>query len=82
MRPEWRKINLVCALEGDEITITKQPTPPMRADLIALFDPNELKKYLTDEEMAALLSAPASASSAAAGTPDTAGPAAATEETH
>jgi succinate dehydrogenase / fumarate reductase, flavoprotein subunit len=83
MRPEWRKINLVCALEGDEITITKQPTPPMRADLIALFDPNELNKYLTEEEMAALPpSAPASASGDAAGIPDTADAAAATEETH
>jgi succinate dehydrogenase / fumarate reductase, flavoprotein subunit len=54
MRPEWRKVNLVCALDGDEITITRQPTPPMREDLIALFDQAELKKYLTPEEMAAL----------------------------
>jgi succinate dehydrogenase / fumarate reductase, flavoprotein subunit len=54
MRPEWRKVNLVCALEGNEITITRQPTPPMRNDLIALFDRAELKKYLTEEEIAAL----------------------------
>ena len=54
MRPEWRKVNLVCGLEGDEITITRQPTPPMRDDLIALFDRAELKKYLTEEELAAL----------------------------
>ena len=54
MRPEWRKVNLVCALEGDEITITRQPTPPMRDDLIALFDRAELKKYMTEEELAAL----------------------------
>jgi succinate dehydrogenase / fumarate reductase flavoprotein subunit len=70
MRPEWRKINLVCGLEGDEITITRQPTPPMRDDLIALFDKAELKKYLTEEEIAAL---PAEAPAAAA---------AVTEETH
>jgi succinate dehydrogenase / fumarate reductase flavoprotein subunit len=54
MRPDWRKVNLVCSLEGDEITITRQPTPPMRDDLIALFDRGELKKYLTEEELAAL----------------------------
>jgi succinate dehydrogenase / fumarate reductase, flavoprotein subunit len=54
MRPEWRKINLVCGLDGDQITITRQPTPPMRDDLIALFDVSELKKYLTEEEIAAL----------------------------
>ncbi len=54
MRPDWRKVNLVCALEGDEITITRQPTPPMRDDLIALFDRDELKKYLTEDELAAL----------------------------
>ena len=54
MRPDWRKVNLVCSLEGDKITIVKQPLAPMRDDLIALFDRGELKKYLTDEEMAAL----------------------------
>jgi succinate dehydrogenase / fumarate reductase, flavoprotein subunit len=54
MRPGWRKINLVCGLDGDTITITRQPTPPMRDDLIALFDKAELKKYLTEEEIAAL----------------------------
>jgi succinate dehydrogenase / fumarate reductase flavoprotein subunit len=62
MRPEWRKINLVCGLEGDKITITRQPTPPMRDDLIALFDKAELKKYLSEEEIAAL---PAEAPAAA-----------------
>jgi succinate dehydrogenase / fumarate reductase flavoprotein subunit len=79
MRPEWRKVNLICALEGDEITITKQPTPPMRDDLIALFDRNELKKYLSEEEMAASPAAPPAASS---GDSDAVGTAAATEEKH
>jgi succinate dehydrogenase / fumarate reductase flavoprotein subunit len=59
MNPEWRKVNLVCALDGDwitggRITLTRQPLPKMRDDLIALFDRSELKKYLTDEELAAL----------------------------
>jgi succinate dehydrogenase / fumarate reductase, flavoprotein subunit len=83
MRPEWRKVNLVCALDGDQVTITKQPLQPMRDDLIALFDQNELKKYLTEEEVAALpprAAAPATAN--AVGTAGSAGTAAATEETH
>ncbi len=67
MRPEWRKVNLVCALDGDKITITKQPVPAMRDDLIALFDRGELKKYLSEEEMAALpAEAPARASAGTA----------------
>ncbi len=83
MRPEWRKVNLVCALDGDQVTITKQPLQPMREDLITLFDPNELKKYMTEEEMAALPpQAPAPATAGAVGAPDSVGTAAATEETH
>jgi succinate dehydrogenase / fumarate reductase, flavoprotein subunit len=83
MRPQWRKVNLVCALDGDQVTITKQPLQPMRDDLIALFDPSELQKYLTEEEVAALppqAATPATAS--AVGAPDSVGTAAATKETH
>jgi succinate dehydrogenase / fumarate reductase flavoprotein subunit len=54
MRPEWRKVNLVCSLEGDQVTIAKQPLAPMREDLLALFDAAELKKYMTEEELADL----------------------------
>jgi succinate dehydrogenase / fumarate reductase, flavoprotein subunit len=54
MSPEWRKVNLICALGGDRITLTRQPLAPMREDLIALFDRAELEKYLTDEELAGL----------------------------
>jgi succinate dehydrogenase / fumarate reductase flavoprotein subunit len=79
MRPDWRKINIICGLDGDTITLTRQPTPAMRADLIALFDRNELKKYLSDEEMAAL---PPEAATAAPPAEPTAPAAAATEETH
>jgi succinate dehydrogenase / fumarate reductase flavoprotein subunit len=64
MRPEWRKVILACALDGDRITITRQPTPTMRADLIALFDPAELKKYLTEEEMATVPAVPVRSASA------------------
>jgi len=55
MSPEWRKVNLICSLDGEpnggRIALTKQPMPPMREDLIALFDRAELKKYLTEEEL-------------------------------
>jgi succinate dehydrogenase / fumarate reductase, flavoprotein subunit len=75
MRPEWRKVNLMCTLEGDEIKITQQPTPKMRDDLLALFDPAELNKYLTDEEMESL---PPEVPVPAAAAPETA----VTKETH
>jgi succinate dehydrogenase flavoprotein subunit len=51
MSPEWRKVNLICALDGDRITLRKQPMTPMRPDLMALFDRDELAKYYTDEEL-------------------------------
>jgi succinate dehydrogenase / fumarate reductase flavoprotein subunit len=51
MNPEWRKVNLILGLDGDKVTLTKQPMIPMRSDLLALFDRSELKKYLTEEEL-------------------------------
>jgi succinate dehydrogenase / fumarate reductase flavoprotein subunit len=59
MRPPWRTRNLICALadhpsDTAAITLTEQPNPQMRDDLIALFERSELGKYLTDEEMSAL----------------------------
>jgi len=54
MDPQWRSKLLVCALEGDHVTVTEQPMPAMRADLLALFTEKELAKYLTPEELATL----------------------------
>ncbi len=59
MNPEWRKLNLVLALEGPaslrdvetRVSLVKQAVPAMRADLMELFDPSELKKYLTPAEL-------------------------------
>jgi succinate dehydrogenase / fumarate reductase flavoprotein subunit len=51
MNPEWRKVNLALTIDGDKVVLTKQPMPPMREDLLALFDRSELKKYLTEEEL-------------------------------
>ncbi len=51
MSPEWRQVNIVCRTEGDGVAIERQPIPPMREDLIELFEVSELKKYLTEAEL-------------------------------
>jgi succinate dehydrogenase / fumarate reductase flavoprotein subunit len=51
MSPEWRKVNLICTLDGDRVAVKRQPMIPMRDDLMALFDRAELKKYYTDAEL-------------------------------
>jgi succinate dehydrogenase / fumarate reductase flavoprotein subunit len=53
MSPEWRKVNLICALDGDRVTLSRQPMAAMRADLLRLFDRSELQKYLTEPELPA-----------------------------
>jgi succinate dehydrogenase / fumarate reductase, flavoprotein subunit len=62
MLPEWRKVNLLCTLTGEHVALSRKPLPTMRPDLLALFDKGELKKYMTEEELAALPTAPAAAS--------------------
>jgi succinate dehydrogenase / fumarate reductase flavoprotein subunit len=49
----WRKVNLVCELDPDagEVTLRRRPMDPIRPDLLALFERDELLKYLTDEEL-------------------------------
>lgn len=59
----WRNINLVCRLadpQGDsraadpalgQIRLARRETPPIRRDLLELFEKDELAKYLTDEEL-------------------------------
>jgi succinate dehydrogenase / fumarate reductase, flavoprotein subunit len=51
MSPEWRKVNLVCTLDGDHVALKKQPMAAMRPDLLALFDRDELTKYYTEAEL-------------------------------
>ncbi len=57
MSAQWRKVNLTVTLTGDKVDLTHQPLPAMRPDLLALFDAAELKKYMTEEELAGLPSA-------------------------
>jgi len=54
MDPVWRKVNLVCSLDGEDVTLVEKPLPQMRPELAALFDRAELSKYLTEEELAAI----------------------------
>jgi succinate dehydrogenase flavoprotein subunit len=55
MSAEWRKVNLICSLDAaGDVTLRKQPMAPMRPDLLELFEVSELKKYMTDEELAGL----------------------------
>ncbi|MGH3462791.1 MAG: fumarate reductase/succinate dehydrogenase flavoprotein subunit [Kribbellaceae bacterium] len=51
MDPLWRRKLLVCALEGDHVNVVDKEQIPMRDDLLELFEIDELKKYLTDEEL-------------------------------
>jgi succinate dehydrogenase / fumarate reductase, flavoprotein subunit len=53
MSAEWRKVNLICSLDGEGVNLRRQEMAPMRDDLIALFDRDELKKYMTEEELPA-----------------------------
>ncbi|RMB87602.1 fumarate reductase/succinate dehydrogenase flavoprotein subunit [Streptomyces shenzhenensis] len=59
----WRNVNLLCALarpadelaEADpargRIALTRETTEPIRPDLLALFEKEELVKYLAEEEL-------------------------------
>jgi succinate dehydrogenase / fumarate reductase flavoprotein subunit len=69
MSPQWRKVNLICRLKGGAgpnsgasgdagagigvVALTRQPLPPMPDELLTLFDPDELAKYLTEDELPA-----------------------------
>jgi succinate dehydrogenase / fumarate reductase flavoprotein subunit len=66
MDPTWRGTNLVCRLEDPvdpsaPVTLTHQPVPTIRRDLLELFDPKELGKYLTPAELAVLDDGPVAA---------------------
>jgi succinate dehydrogenase / fumarate reductase, flavoprotein subunit len=54
MSPEWRKVNLVCSTDGNDVSVEHQPLPVMPPELLGLFDRSELKKYITEEELAVL----------------------------
>ncbi|MFD3590427.1 fumarate reductase/succinate dehydrogenase flavoprotein subunit [Streptomyces sp. NPDC058683] len=63
MDRDWRRINLLCELADPtvgpaaadpargQIALTRETTDPIRADLLALFEKEELVKYLAEEEL-------------------------------
>ena len=56
MDSAWRKVNLICSLaekggSDGQIALVHQENPPIRPDLLALFETSELKKYLTEGEL-------------------------------
>ncbi|MGW8722669.1 fumarate reductase/succinate dehydrogenase flavoprotein subunit [Streptomyces althioticus] len=63
MERAWRNVNLLCALTDPsgglaatdavrgQITLTRETTEPIRPDLLALFEEDELVKYLAEEEL-------------------------------
>jgi len=61
MDPQWRRVNLVCSLDGTELRVRRKPLPPMPPELLSLFEWSELSKYMTPEELDALPGAPADA---------------------
>jgi len=54
MNADWRKVLLVCWLDADgAVNVVRKDQIPMRGDLLELFELDELKKYLTEEELPA-----------------------------
>ena len=58
MDHDWRRVNLICSLSDKptadgQISLQHKPNPPIRADLLDLFGLDELKKYLTEDELPA-----------------------------
>ncbi|MGW2640223.1 fumarate reductase/succinate dehydrogenase flavoprotein subunit [Streptomyces sp. NPDC001348] len=63
MERDWRRINLLCRLTDPtgglaatdpvrgQITLSRETTDPIRPDLLALFEKEELVKYLAEEEL-------------------------------
>ncbi|MFG2604434.1 fumarate reductase/succinate dehydrogenase flavoprotein subunit [Streptomyces sp. NPDC048514] len=63
MDRDWRNVNLVCALADPtgglaaadpargQIRLSRETTDPIRPDLLALFEKEELVKYLAEEEL-------------------------------
>jgi succinate dehydrogenase / fumarate reductase flavoprotein subunit len=46
---------LICSATAQgTVSLKRQPNPPMRTDLLEMFDVSELKKYMTEDELAGL----------------------------
>ncbi len=52
MSPVWRQKNNISSFNGTEVVVKQQALPDLPKELFGLFDPHELEKYMTQEEMA------------------------------
>jgi len=52
MSPVWRQKNNISSFNGVEVVVKQQELPVLPKELFGLFDPHELEKYMTQEEMA------------------------------
>jgi succinate dehydrogenase / fumarate reductase flavoprotein subunit len=48
----WRQHNHISSFDGTHVTVRKQALPFMPKELFSLFDVEELKKYMTPDEVA------------------------------
>jgi len=53
MSTKWRQLNNISSFNGSEVAIRQQGLPKIPKELFDLFDPHELEKYMSPEEMAA-----------------------------
>ena len=51
MDPKWRQINVLATWDGATVHVEQEANPLLPSELAALFDPDELKKYLLPEEL-------------------------------
>ncbi|WP_405485738.1 fumarate reductase/succinate dehydrogenase flavoprotein subunit [Nocardia sp. NBC_00511] len=54
MDSSWRGVVLTCRDQSGRVQLSRRIMPAMRADLVELFDPEELRKYFTESELAEL----------------------------
>jgi succinate dehydrogenase / fumarate reductase flavoprotein subunit len=52
MSTTWRQINNISSFDGTQVNVSQQPLPVLPKELFDLFDPHELEKYMTPEELA------------------------------
>ena len=52
MDPDWRQSNHIASFDGTQVSVRKQTLPFMPKELFNLFEVDELKKYMTPEEIA------------------------------
>jgi succinate dehydrogenase / fumarate reductase, flavoprotein subunit len=51
MNSEWRQVNHIASFDGVQVNVQKKALPDLPKELFDLFDPHELEKYMTPEEM-------------------------------